>query len=474
MNTELLLPLAERYVRFRETVFSGLEESPPLAGWAEPMTELHLQSRWFAGEFGSHFTTVCGRSVMVRDFGIWNHGAGPDFNACTVLIDGQQVTGDIELDPDVRDWERHQHGANPDYQRVVLHLYLYAPQEGRFYTRDVGHREVPQVVLTPAMLDDGSQTSGALAEARLGRCAVPLSAMSHGRVQSLIEAAAQYRLARKSRRLHQWVAAHGREQTAYQALAETLGYKANAQPFLVLAQRLPLRRLLAMQAEEREALLFGAAGFLDATPFDDKGDDTRAYLRGLWAQWWKQRDEFTRWIVPPANLHWSLRAVRPGNHPQRRVAALAAMLAVWPAIYRGLKNAEAWDCEAWCEVFTKLSHDYWARHYTLTAEAAAKPVAMVGETRVQEMLANVVYPLLVPDRPLLWAEYLDLPAMLENQKAKRASLRLFGDGSALAAVFKKKLHHQQGLVQLYEDFCLVDDSACADCPFPERIKQWAE
>jgi hypothetical protein len=156
------------------------------------------------------------------------------------------------------------------------------------------------------------------------------------------------------------------------------------------------------------------------------------------------------------------------------VAALAAMLAVWPRVFRGLKSAEAWDCEAWCEVFTGLAHEYWGTHYTLTAAAAAKPLAMVGGTRVQEMLANVVYPLLVPERPLLWAEYLDLPAMLENQKAKRASLRLFGEGSALAAVFKKKLHHQQGLVQLYEDFCLVDDSACADCPFPERIKQWAE
>jgi hypothetical protein len=77
----------------------------------------------------------------------------------------------------------------------------------------------------------------------------------------------------------------------------------------------------------------------------------------------------------------------------------------------------------------------------------------------------------MPERTRLWAEYLELPSMLENQKVTRASLRLFGEGPR-GAQFQKKLHQQQGLLQLYEDFCLEDDSACAQCPFPERLKQW--
>jgi hypothetical protein len=108
----------------------------------------------------------------------------------------------------------------------------------------------------------------------------------------------------------------------------------------------------------------------------------------------------------------------------------------------------------------------------LLAEPAARPLALVGETRVQEMLANVAYPLLMPERTRLWAEYLELPAMLENQKVTRAALRLFGE-SPRGTLFQKKLHHQQGLLQLYEDFCLEDDSACEQCPFPERLKQWS-
>jgi hypothetical protein len=170
-------------------------------------------------------------------------------------------------------------------------------------------------------------------------------------------------------------------------------------------------------------------------------------------------------------MKWNLKSLRPGNHPQRRLGALAAMLSQRGKISQPLKHADKWDRDAWCAMVTGLRHDFWSLHYILRGDPAAKPVALIGETRVQEMLANVVYPLLVPDRTGLWSEYLELPALLDNQKVRRASLRLFGD-SPLAATFQKTLHHQQGVLQVYDDFCMEDDSACADCPFPERLAQW--
>ncbi|MBX7208409.1 MAG: hypothetical protein K1X78_08875 [Verrucomicrobiaceae bacterium] len=136
-----------------------------------------------------------------------------------------------------------------------------------------------------------------------------------------------------------------------------------------------------------------------------------------------------------------------------------------------LADATRWSQMAWRETLLALDHDFWSTHFTLLAEPSAKPLALIGETRVQEMLANVAYPLLVPERTRLRAEYLELPAILDNQKVRRAVLRLFGD-SPRVKEFQKKLHHQQGLLQVYEDFCLEDASACADCPFPERLREW--
>jgi hypothetical protein len=463
------LPLADRYARFRDAVFSGIEETQ-LPGFDGPMLELDLQSLWFAGAFGNEFTSTDGKPVKITDFGVWNSGAGPDFTNCAVRIGDETLQGDIELDPDARDWERHKHATNAEYDRVVLHVFFTAPSD-RFFTRTSQNREVVQVGLDASMLASDAKPNRSLAAARIGRCAAPLREMEAARVQSMLESAAQYRLEVKSRRLHRCVDAHGREEAIYQALARTLGYRNNQQPFTLLSQRLPLRKLLKLDAAKREAMLFGVSGFLESLRTEDTEPETRAYLRQLWSEWWKQRDSCLRWLDARQLPHWKLSATRPGNHPQRRLGALAAMLSAWPQIIAPLADATRWSQSAWRESLHSLQHEFWSTHYTLLAAPANKPIALIGETRVQEMLANVAYPLLVPERTRLWAEYLELPALLDNQKVRRAVLRLFGD-DARAATFTTQLHHHQGLLQIYEDFCLEDDSACANCPFPERLKEW--
>ena len=175
----LVLPLADRYERFRDSVFAGVEDSPALPGMEPPMSELDLQSLWFSGAFGTSFTTTDNRPVTIEDFGSWNAGAGPDFTGCAIRVGDQLLTGDIELDPDVRDWERHHHGANPDYQNVVLHVFLEAPTDQHFFTRTHQHTEVAQTQISRSMLAEDAAPKSRLASARLGRCAAPLRAAPH-------------------------------------------------------------------------------------------------------------------------------------------------------------------------------------------------------------------------------------------------------------------------------------------------------
>ena len=159
---------------------------------------------------------------------------------------------------------------------------------------------------------------------------------------------------------------------------------------------------------------------------------------------------------------------RPMNHPQRRLAALARIVEQWPRV-RALRAA----CvpEAISDFFAAIRDPYWDFHYTVTSKTAAKRMALVGESRVTEMLANVFFPIGIAADPARWAEFCELPAPLSNRRVETAMLRLFG-GEPRDARMLRSAAIQQGLLQIYEDFCQRDASDCEQCLFPTQLAKW--
>lgn len=431
-----------------------------------PPSELELQSRWFAGDFGRDFVTTCGQPVRIVQFGHWNHSAGPDFTDAVVLLgNGEPVRGSIELDTNLRDWEHHGHGENRAYRNVVLHLFIDHHGGGQFFTRTDDHVQVPQVQLDLSTLS--ARPTGIVPEARSGRCSAPLQEMAASKINELLTSAARFRLKTKGRRLRRIAEIHGESEMLYQAFAEAFGYRRNRLPMTVLAQRLPLSGLRA-HPDTGEALLFGLAGFLETRVFEDASDETRSYLRGLWETWWKHRAEFQG-----IDLGWRFSGSRPVNHPQRRVAALACLVRESQRVFRHLweSAAASFDRKAFVKVLGSLGHTYWDNHYTLTSKQAARPMALVGGTRSKEILANIAYPLVVPHNEAAWDGYCALRGTLENEKSRRAVIRLMGRRPD-AAEFTGFVYQQQALLQVYDDFCMDDESDCDDCLFPEQLRTW--
>jgi hypothetical protein len=235
----------------------------------------------------------------------------------------------------------------------------------------------------------------------------------------------------------------------------------------VLAQRLPLR-LLQKRANDAGALLYGVAGFLDGREPAHGDDATRAWLRELWERWWKCRADFT-----PAStarpIRWTVSGTRPVNHPQRRIAALWQIVLHWKAIRR-LIDPASFDERKFTTHLESLTHPYWSTHYTLSAMPSPAPLALLGVQRCRDILANLVYPLLVPQREELWQKYKRLPATEQSSRTHVAGLRLFGS-PARAARFSGRLWQHQALLQIYEDFCLAGERGCDGCPFPEQIAE---
>ena len=456
---------ADPYAAFRDRVFATAAREPDLFA-ADPalVPEVEWQSRWFRGDFGRDFSGTDGENVRVIQFGWWNRGPGPDFLEAVVEIDGAPRKGAIELDFDVRDWDRHGHATNPAYEGTALHLFFRQP-DTRFFTRTLGHRKVAQVVLDAAAAADTHTPR--LAAARLGRCSLPLASMSADHVEVLLEQAARHRAAAQAARFERVAAIHGRDEAWFLALATTLGYHANRDAMRMLAQRLPLR-LLRSRSEEMEALLFGHAGFLEGNPYDEStSPETRAYLRGLWAAWWKVRGESD----PARRPKWSLAAVRPANHPHRRLAALAAVVRRFPAFLRLVEGAPLRPA-AVLEFLGNLEHPFWSSHFTLAAAVCEGEIALIGRDRIHDFLGNTVLPVRLAAEPHLWDQLAVLPASQPSAALERAALRLFGRRPDASRFTRKRFVLQQGLLQVYRDFCLADASDCVDCAFPESLADW--
>lgn len=407
-------------------------------GPARKVPEIEIQARWYSGEFGTRWVTTDGVTLRVVDFGEWNREPGPDFTGATLqLADGSILRGDIEIDTDVRDWERHGHVENVAFGKTVLHVFLRQP-DARFFTRSHDNRLVHQVLLD---LSQVGMKSAKLPDG-LPLCGSPDDA------SKLLTAAARYRLHRKSQALQRAAEGCGEDAAWYRALAVALGYKSNKLPFLLLAER--CGPVMAAKPDG-EAMLFGMAGFLTGTEPALTPAPTRAYLKSLWDQWWVVRAANDRLVI--SHGMWRMGGVRPANHPHRRVAALHALAKHWASVAAALR---AGDRAAFVHALERCTHPFWSFHFNLSASPLRSAQALIGAQRVQEMTANVFYPAAMSRHESLWEQYKIEPGSTVTRSYEMLADRFF-PGAGLDRKFLNSGIHQQGLLQLEADFLSAKD-----------------
>jgi hypothetical protein len=388
--------------------------------------ELEIQARLFNGDYGTEWTTTGGERLRILHFGEWNREAGPDFQGARIEFEKRGLeTGDIEVDWDARDWENHGHAVNPDFVNTRLHFFIQGGNPVAF-ARSPDHREIPQARL---MIENPRPVADR----------APRETVGVDDARRLIDRAAEFRL-RSKRASHQSARAlHGAEAALFFSIASGLGYKNNAIPFLLAAQRTGFR---AACGAEGEALLFGMAGFLEPRSFDDADAVTKTYLKPLWDEWWKVRDGFSRNVLP--RRIWRLSGIRPANHPHRRLGALAQVARDFGKLRKRLRVEGGGGFR---EFFTSLRHPYWSGHWNLSADALDKPPALVGSDRATDLLINAYFPGLEFD-----AAKAGLQGLRGPQAAgvlRRASIWLLGKEEP---ALLRTAWDQQGLLQLHRDF----------------------
>lgn len=445
--------LIEQYKQLLADVYTGCAAAPAAP---ELPPELKLQSWWAAGLLPRIGSTLRNGCVHILDTGRWNRLPGPDFTHAEIDLNGVRLRGDIEIDPYAQDWERHGHGANPDFDNVILHVVLTPPPPG-WYTRNSQHRDIPLLYLPPeSWMPCNHQRA---ADDALPRCRQPLADMPAERIQTLLQAAAAYRMERKRTRFRQRIAAAGERQAWYEAWATTLGYSANKDAMLMLAMRGPIKELGC----NSEAILLGTAGFLFPTLPENAGADARQYHRSVWDAWWMLRGQYE--LAPERSLPWCKAPSRPMNHPQRRVAALAATVPLWSRILPLLNAAGAAELSA---LLGSISHPFWDSHYTLSAAPMKASSALIGQSRITDFLINYVY--MNDEAPHAWESFTRLKQAAMPGGIDRTAWHLFGDRADLKSTLRHA-YAQQALLQIDADFCARN--ICLECAFPAQLCQWA-
>lgn len=429
------------------------DEELPLPG------ELEVQALWHGGLLGHGGMTMRHGEVKVLDFGEWNRSVGPDFLRAEIEINGVRMRGDIEIDPSAPDWERHGHGANPDYTQVVLHVVLSPPPPG-WYTRNAEHRDIPILPLPQSVIRTAMGAGTPSPRDCGGLCREPLANKNAAQIELLLKAAAAYRAQNKRKLFFRKANVVGKQQAWFEAFAETLGYKINKVPMQLLARRAPLA---ALQQADAEGLLLGTAGFL--LPMLPAKADTaaRRYHRQVWDAWWPLSEQFR--LSEGRTLPWKYAPLRPANHPHRRVAVLALIAARWRDIESKLHAETARELTG---LLTNLSHPYWSRRSSLPSAEQKKPMALIGEERVKDFLVNHLY--VQEDAPFAWETYLSMKNRDIPGRVRLTANRLFGAREDIIPLLNR-MYVQQALLQIDSDFCALHP--CRDCYFPEQLNQWS-
>ncbi len=502
----------DTYTQLRDSDASHTGE-PPLQYSSEhaSIQEEIVRCLWF----GSHFNqdelkTDDGKRIEILSPGWWNVEGGPDFIRAEFLIeDAGHVTGDVEVHTLSKAWYEHGHHHQPEYNSVVLHVTMWDNNGNNIVKQN--QQLVPQLTLSRYIDEEVAELteivdmehSDSTARQDNNKMHNPnperfcKQAIRDGKISvewlaQFLDAAGDHRLQQKAEGFGNHAGSATFDDLLYRNIAEALGYKNNRLPFLQLTKLLPLSKLRELiprdasfgdRCRTLEALFFGMAGTLDTFHEAQADDLTRQYAADLKFIWFSQSKEFRE--LKMSASHWDMAGTRPVNHPLRRIAALASLLAndnnlhdglfgklrlAMETVPKGRKRVDVAAREALIKCITDLHNGYWSHRFNFHSAPVSQSLALIGTQRAKTILTNVILPLLLTysrennDHYLekkIFTVWSNLPSGPDNHVLKRMQQVLFPiniNFKTVAGSFRR----QQGLQQLYND-CCMNNSGCQDC-----------
>jgi Protein of unknown function (DUF2851) len=425
--------------------------------------------------------TLDGRPARILHPGFRSLEGGPDFRGAIIQLgDGSVQTGDIEVDLRSSGWRAHGHDRNPAFQNVILHVVWESEKPASGAPPTLPLRAVLDAPLGELSLWLGGEAAQTLPEELRGECCAPLRAVLPAQRLELLHQAAHVRLQSKAAQFQARARRVGWEQALWEGLFKALGYKHNVWPMQRLAELRPRWQTPQTSPLTLQARLFGISSLLPLE-LTRSQTGTDQYVRSVWDQWWRERDEFCDCLLPRAL--WRLHGSRPANHPQRRLA-LASRWCIDGDLSPRLESwcagevPDAALTDSLLKTLQVAPDDFWSWHGTFRSPRLKKPQPLLGGTRVTDLAVNVILPWLwmravegknAAAQARLEHRYFAWPPAEDNSVLRLARQRLLGETSPRALPGAAA---QQGLIQMIRDFCDHSNAVCDRCKLPDLVKDW--
>lgn len=397
----------------------------------------------------SHLFTTEGKSLEVFKTGFHNELAGPDFKEARLKIDGLLWTGSIEIHLKSSDWLAHQHSGDPNYENVILHVVYEHNQE----VLDEEGRTIPTLALKglikPGILSRYKTILNSQSEIYCSDLFPKVRAVTR---LAMLESALVRRLQRKGELFKKVLERNNNdwEQSTFEWVARGFGFKTNAESMSELAVTVPLKVLLKHDSRMQwEALLYGASGLLNSDHHDEYADLLRREYAFL------ERKYNIRSSLTYNQWHFS--GVRPSSFPTLRIAQFTALVHTHRSLFSLFTQ---FDSIKDLEKLLQLEQsEYWQIHLNF-GKVAKSPSKALSKTAVQNLLINVVAPLLVA-----YAIYKSNNNMLD--KAMSVLMALPVEDNHIIRKWQglgwnvNSGFDTQGLIELFNEYCI--QKKCLKC-----------
>ena len=443
-----------------------------------PFRERYLQIIWNERFLCSHPKILDGRELRIVSSGIWNRGKGPDFRGAVILLGDRVYRGDVELHRYSSEWFLHGHAGDPAYADVILHV---------VWCDDLsGHEEkctgIPTLELRSQLLSGWESLFESVEmtfyphsrEIPPGACALRWALSDDDHLKRILSAAGYARFQRHGRELLRRGMEIDLAQSLYERIFDALGYSANREQFRQLSQALPLSVLQCYRQNVNAllSLVFGVSGLLPDPTTTTVLPELQSWLSGAWKTWWNSG--LTAMEIP-----WNRYGSRPLNSVYRRLAAGA----LW--LYRCQCDPLSWldeclslsggDSKSLLQgLLSPLSNESpWDGIRDFQHALMPRPATLIGIDRRRDIALNVLLPFLGARAELQGDSATEaiargawelLPRPQSNQRLQEAALRFLTPPSRWHALITNAAQ-QQGMMDIYQNFCLALDHDCNECPF---------